>query len=387
MNNHCGYIGTCGGCDRIGTEYAVTLQEKQACLQSLLGDFSPVSPIIGMQDPLHYRNKVHRVLVKDRKGRILSGIYQTGTHRVTAVDNCLIEDGICQRVIAAVRDLIVSFRLPVYDEDRGTGLVRHIVARRGFATGEIMVILVMTSSVFPGKHRFLQELLKVHPEITTVVLNLNVRRTTMVLGERNIILYGPGYINDILCGLKFRLGPVSFFQVNPVQTELLYGTAVEYASLTSADTVIDAYCGTGTIGLTAARSAGRVIGVELNADAVKDAGLNAKQNGITNASFFQGDAGDFMDSLTRRKEHADVVMMDPPRSGSTEKFLSSCVSASPRSVVYISCGPETLKRDLSYFVKHGYAVRRIQPVDMFPFTPHIETVTLLTKADPCQRSC
>lgn len=241
-----------------------------------------------------------------------------------------------------------------------------------------MVILVLGSPIFPSKNNFIKALRKEHPEITTIVLNINDKKTSMVLGEREKVIYGSGYIRDRLCGMTYRISPKSFYQVNPVQTEILYKTAVEFAGLTGKETVIDAYCGIGTIGLTASQKAGKVIGVELNKDAVRDARINAKENKISNIEFRQGDAGEFMVALAAEAQNVDVVFMDPPRAGSDEKFLSSVVKLAPKKVVYISCNPETLERDLKYLVKHQYQVQRIQPVDMFSFTNHTETVCLLS---------
>ena len=243
-----------------------------------------------------------------------------------------------------------------------------------------MVVLVTSTPVFPAKKRFTEALLKLHPEITTILMNLNDRYTSMVLGEQEKVLYGPGKIQDILCGCRFQISAKSFYQINPAQTEALYLKAMEYAGLTGSETVIDAYCGIGTIGLVAAkRGAKKVVGVELNRDAVKDAIENAKLNKLSNAWFCAGDAGEFMLEMSLEKEPADVVFMDPPRAGSDRTFLSSLIALSPQKVVYISCNPETQQRDLRYLTSKGpYRVTRIQPVDMFPHTNHVETVVLLS---------
>lgn len=369
----------CGGCQYQGMEYPQQLRRKQKKTEDLLKKFGKVSPVIGMEQPYFYRNKVHAVFDRDRKGNIISGIYEANTHHVIPVEECLIEDEKCQEIIRTIRGMLKSFKIKTYDEDTGYGLLRHVLVRRGFQTGQIMVVLVIGSPVFPSKNNFVKSLRKTYPEISTVVLNINDKKTSMVLGERENTIYGPGYIRDILCGCTFRISPKSFYQVNPVQTEILYQTAIEYAGLTGKETVIDAYCGIGTIGLVAARKAGKVIGVELNKDAVRDARINAKENAIKNARFYQGDAGDFMVSMADAGEKADVVFMDPPRAGSTQEFLSSAVKLQPSRIVYVSCNPETLARDLKYLVKNKYQVKKIQPVDMFPFTEHIETIVLLSK--------
>ena len=375
----CSVSKKCGSCQYQGVPYKEQLAAKQKRMKKLLGKFANVKPIIGMDDPFYYRNKVHAVFDRDKKGNIICGTYEEKTHKVVPIEECMIEDKISQEIIRTIRDMLKSFRIKTYDEDTGYGLLRHVLVRRGFSTDEIMVVLVIGSPIFPSKNNFVKALRKKYPQITTVVLNVNDKKTSMVLGERDIVIYGKGYIRDTLCGCTFRISPQSFYQVNPVQTEILYKTAIEYAGLGRKETVIDAYCGIGTIGLVAAKRAKNVIGVELNPDAVRDARINAKENKITNARFYQGDAGEFMENMAENGEHADVVFMDPPRIGSDKKFMSSVIKLNPSRIVYISCGPETLARDLEYLTKHGYDVRKIQPVDMFSFTDHCENICLLTK--------
>ena len=367
----------CGSCQYQGISYKEQLAVKQKKMNKLLKKFANVKPIIGMENPFYYRNKVHAVFDRDRKGNIICGTYEAKTHKVVPVEECLIEDKISQEIIRTIRDMLKSFKIKTYDEDTGYGLLRHVLVRRGFSTGEIMVVLVAASPIFPSKNNFVKALRKKYPQITTVVLNVNDKKTSMVLGERDIVLYGKGFIRDNLCGCSFRISPQSFYQVNPVQTEILYKTAIEYAGLGRKETVIDAYCGIGTIGLVAAGKAKNVIGVELNPDAVHDAKINARENKITNTRFYQGDAGEFMEKMAEEGERADVVFMDPPRTGSDKKFMSSVIKLAPSRIVYISCGPESLARDLEYFTEHGYTVRKIQPVDMFSFTDHCENVVLL----------
>lgn len=375
----CSVSKKCGSCQYQGVPYKEQLAAKQKRMKKLLGKFANVKPIIGMDDPFYYRNKVHAVFDRDKKGNIICGTYEAKTHKVVPIEECMIEDKISQEIIRTIRDMLKSFRIKTYDEDTGYGLLRHVLVRRGFSTDEIMVVLVIGSPIFPSKNNFVKALRKKYPQITTVVLNVNDKKTSMVLGERDIVIYGKGYIRDTLCGCTFRISPQSFYQVNPVQTEILYKTAIEYAGLGRKETVIDAYCGIGTIGLVAAKRAKNVIGVELNPDAVRDARINAKENKITNARFYQGDAGEFMENMAENGEHADAVFMDPPRTGSDKKFMSSVIKLNPSRIVYISCGPETLARDLEYLTKHGYDVRKIQPVDMFSFTDHCENICLLTK--------
>ncbi len=370
----------CGGCSLLYMPYAKQLAKKQRMVEDLILDFCPVEPILGMKDPYHYRNKVNATFAYTRDRKIVSGIYQEGTHRVVPVESCLIEDETADAVIRTIRDMLPSFRIKTYDEDTGYGLLRHVQVRVGKKSGQIMVVLVLASPILPSKNNFVKALLKAHPQITTIILNVNDKKTTMVLGERNITLYGPGYIEDQLGDLTFRISPGSFYQVNSAQTERLYATAIEFAGLTGKEIVMDAYCGIGTIGLFAASKAARVIGVELNAAAVADARINAKRNKIQNADFFAGDAGDFCRKMIGTVSVPDVVFMDPPRSGSTEAFMKSVITMEPKSIVYISCNPETLARDLEYMTKRGkYKVVRCKPVDMFPATEHVEVVSLLQK--------
>ena len=383
MNNNptcvtCPVFNKCGSCSYIGTPYEKQLNKKQEDLEKMLGEFLPVPPIIGMKDPLHYRNKVHHVFANTKKG-IISGSYMAGSHYVINIEHCFLEDEKSQQIIHTIRQLLKSFKISIYDEDSGRGSFRHVLIRSGYHSKEYMVVLVMASQILPGKNNFIKALRKEHPEITTIILNVNDRDTSFVLGNRNIVLYGKGYITDTLLKMKYRISPASFYQVNPVQTEVLYSLVDKYCSLTGNETVIDAYCGVGTIGLSLAGKAGKIIGIELNKDAVNDARINARENHLENASFYQGDAGDFLDTMASKKEKADIIIMDPPRCGSTPKFLDSVNRIRPKKLIYVSCDPETLARDLHYLKKLKWEVQKIQPVDMFPMTDHVETVCLLSK--------
>lgn len=376
----CPLYRKCGGCQLQNMDYPQQLRWKQGKVERLLGRFHRVEPIIGMENPRHYRNKVSAAFARDRrKQQIISGIYQSSTHRIVPVDSCMIEDETADKIIVTIRRLMKDFKVEPFDEFTGRGRLRHVLVKRGFSTGQVMVVLVLNSPILPAKNHFVAALIKEHPEIKTVILNINSRYTSMILGDTEKVLYGPGYIEDKLCGCTFRISAKSFYQINPVQTEVLYSKAIEYAGLTGEETVIDAYCGIGTIGLAASGKAKSVIGVELNKDAVRDAIMNAKCNEIKNAVFYAADAGEFMSGMAAEGETADVVFMDPPRAGSDEKFLASLVKLSPKTVVYISCNPETQQRDLVYLTAHGYRVKKIQPVDMFPHTNHVETVVLMSR--------
>ena len=374
----CPYRKSCGGCAYVGESYERQLQEKQRKVEKLLKPFGRVELICGMGYPYYYRNKVQAVFGQKKNGDIVCGTYRKGTHSIVDIEDCLIQDRTATAIIRDIRDMLPSFRIRPYNEDTGYGLLRHVLIRRGYATGEVMVVLVTASPVFPSKNHFVKALLKKHPEITTVVQNINDRRTSMVLGDQEKVLWGKGFITDELLGCRFRISARSFYQVNPVQTKHLYRAAVEFAGLNGKERALDAYCGTGTIGLIAAAKAKTVLGVELNRDAVKDAITNAKHNGIKNARFVCEDAGKFMEKAAVAGEKFDVVFMDPPRSGSSEAFLRALEKLAPERVVYISCNPETLARDLGV-LKKMYQAERIQPFDMFPFADHCEVCVQLRR--------
>ncbi len=375
----CPHRKKCGGCQLQNLSYERQLSFKQVKVIKLLGKYHHVCEIIGMDSPYHYRNKVQAAF-GERRGEIISGVYQSSTHNIVPVDSCMIEDQKADEIIVTIRKLLKSFKLRAFNDVTMKGFLRHVLIKRGFSSGEIMVVLVTSVIDFPKQSQFVNALLGRHPEITTIVQNVNNKRTSLVLGDKSQVLYGDGYIEEDLCGLRFRISPKAFYQINPTQTEVLYNKAMEYAELSGKETVLDAYCGTGTIGLIASKNARSVIGVELNPDAVADACTNAKLNNIENIDFFCDDAGKFMINAADSGENFDVVIMDPPRAGASLDFLRSLVTLAPKKIVYISCNPETQARDLSFLTRKGYKVKRIQPVDMFPHTEHVECVVLLIKA-------
>lgn len=376
--HECDVYKKCGGCQLLHMDYEAQLNFKKVQASKLLKPYGKLEGMIGMEHPEHYRHKVHAAFGRDRKGNIISGVYKEGTHLIVPVESCLLENEKADAIIQTIRKLLKSFKIKTYDEDTGYGLLRHVLVRTGYHTGQIMVVLVLSSPIMPSKNNFVKALRKEHPEITTVVVNVNDRRTSMVLGDREQVIFGPGYIEDELCGMTFKISPRSFYQVNPAQAQKLYQKAVEYAGLSGRETVLDAYCGTGTIGMIAAGNAGKVIGVELNKDAVKDAIAGARKNQVSNIRFYQADAGNFMMKMADAKEKVDVVFMDPPRSGSSERFLSALVNLKPLKVVYVSCNPETLARDLKFLCTKGYRMVRAVAVDMFPFTDDTEIVCMLS---------
>lgn len=374
----CLYEKRCGGCSYSGLPYAEQLRRKERSAEKLLGKFCRLEPIIAAEEPLYYRNKVTASFGFQNKKLVL-GVYERDSHKIVPIDHCRIQNRTADRIIHVIRDLAVSFRLKAYDEDLRIGVLRHVLVRTSEATGQVMVVLVTATPIFPGSKNFAAALRQRCPEITTIVQNINPQKTNIILGERDKILYGKGYIEDELLGLRFRLSPASFYQVNAKMTAKLYETALSFAALGSSDTVLDAYCGVGTIGMAASKYAGQVVGVELNKAAVRDAIANAKRNGIENIRFFAGDAGEFLEQIAASGEKLDVVLLDPPRSGSTERFLSSACKVKPRRIVYVSCNPETLARDLQFLKRWNYHCERLVPLDNFPLTEHLECVALLGK--------
>ena len=375
---NCPLSKRCGSCQYMGLPYDKQIALKQEKVQKLFPNYKEIRPVIGMEDPVHYRCKVQAAFGW-QKGKVVSGTYEAASHRLVPVEDCLLEDQQADAILATIRKLMTSFKLQPYNEDRRSGVMRHVLIRKGYFTGQILVVLVTGSYQFPGKNNFVAALCKAHPEITTVIHSINGAKTSMVLGEQQKTVKGPGFISDRLLGCTFRISAGSFYQVNPIQTEKLYSQALQMADLTGTESVLDAYCGTGTIGILAAKAAKNVIGVELNRQAVQDAIINAKINQVQNIRFVCDDAGRFLQKAAAKNEVPEVVIMDPPRAGSDDAFLSALVYASPKKVVYISCNPETQARDLKKLTAKGYKVDVIQPVDLFPGTKHCECVVLLMK--------
>lgn len=369
----CKLAGRCGGCQLMHLPYEKQLTFKQNMVEELFTGHK-TEQIIGMENPYNYRNKIHVTLKSERNGKILSGIYEENTHKIIQMDECMIQDKCSVSIINTIKKLMKKYKLIPYNEDTGRGIIRHIMFRKGFSTGEVMVVIVSGNKVFPNKTAFCDELVAAHKEITTVVLNYNTSKTSMVLGNEQTVLYGKGIITDDLCGIRFKISAKSFYQINPVQTEKLYNTALTLADIGPDDNVLDAYCGIGTISLVAAKKAKSVTGVELNSAAVKDAKSNAESNNIKNASFVCADAGEYM---VKNKGSFDVVIMDPPRSGSSRQFLNALLETEPEKIVYISCNPVTQKRDIE-MLAGKYEIKKIVPVDLFPNTGHVETVVLLS---------
>ncbi len=346
-------------------------------MNQLLGRFGKVEEILGMKDPYHYRNKVNASFGYENH-RVIVGNYVASTHQIVEVKNCQINDEWANAIIETVRSLAQKYHISIFNEFTLKGCLRHCMVRTS-SRNEVMVVLVTGTYGLKEEEAFVKDLLKAHPYIKTVVQNTNRRHTSMVLGDKSRTLYGKGYITDDLCGCAFNISALSFYQVNKRQTEVLYNTALSLAGFKGNETLIDAYCGTGTIGMIASRKVKQVIGVELNKKAVADARVNAKNNRIDNIRFVEDDAGNFMRALVREKSKIDAVIMDPPRKGADRKFLDALLTLAPKQVIYISCGPESLKENLGYLTSRGYKVVKIQPVDMFPFTEHVECIALICR--------
>lgn len=492
----CPVFGRCGGCQQLDVPYADQLAAKQREIEELFAPLAPAdafAPILGMDDPFRYRNKVispyapaprgkgkgpaiphgtKAAKLSQRPGRdgatardsdrprgkgraranqpnrpvILTGMYERGTHRLIPTDDCLIENATAKRATLAIRDIMARHGMEPYDEDAASGFVRHAVVRAAQRTGELLVTLVTNGREFAASKAFCRELKRRVPQVTTVVQNVNTRQTNAILGAEERVLYGPGFILDELCGLTFRISSQSFYQVNAAQAEALYDAAISLAGLDGTQAVLDAYCGTGTIGLVAAtRGAAQVVGVDSVAAAIADARLNAKHNGIGNARFVAADATDFMEGLAREGSLSQawspqgtegagasqapdgeapgapvpegsggtsapaaalaaasaaasavatapagasapgelMLLMDPPRAGATERFLAAAATLAPARIVYVSCNPATQARDARTLAAHGYRITRVQPVDMFPHTPHIENICLFERRPGC----
>ena len=379
----CPLFGKCGGCDYVNETYDYELMMKWLREDKLLGRYGRVEKVLSSPSLTGYRCKVQAVCGKDRDGKFITGQYRKGSHHLFPIRSCSLEDGMATAVLQTVRQMATRFSISPFDEDRGTGDLRHILIRTGWKTRETMVVLVTAKKDFPHKDDFVSAIHQKNPNVVTVVQVINNEKTSMVIPKdsEEIILWGKGYIVDNLCGLDFRISAKSFYQVNPEMAERLYEIAMNMARLRPTDTVIDAYCGTGTIGLVAAsRGVKEVIGIESNPDAVKDAKLNAEANGISNARFIVDDASKWLKSAQKEGQKCDVLFLDPPRAGSSEEFLAAAGRMEPEVIVYISCNPETLARDLRYIVRFlPYKVLGIQPVDLFPGSESIETVVLLSK--------
>ena len=374
----CKTCTACGGCQYQQLSYQAQLRYKTKRVKEALTRIAHVKqevlPCIGMDNPYNYRNKIQVPFNKDKKGVVKFGFYKENSHIIMPIKECAIEDKRAAPILWDIKLLLEEMNVPVYNEDSGKGLLRYVLIRTSYHYKELMVVLVTTQMNFPGQRNFVNELVNRHPEITTIVENVNNRHTNVILGNQEKVLYGPGHIKDDILGLTFEISASSFFQVNPVQVEKLYASALNLIDFNKKEVVLDAYSGVGTIGLIAARNAKQVISVEINKSAYKNAIENAKRNSVDNIEFYCADAGEF---ISKYDGDIDVLIMDPPRNGSDEKFLSTVINKKIKKIVYVSCDPETLARDIKYLSEY-YIVNYVQPVDMFPMTAHCETVVCLS---------
>lgn len=373
----------CGGCCYRHISYEAELKIKKQKVQDAFDRIGhlevKMNDIIG-SETLRYRNKAeYPVTIDTKEGEVLAGFYAFNSHRVVPAQDCMLQPAAFAVILDAIIRWVNENDISVYDETTGTGLLRHVYIRRAYHTGEMMVCLVINGKKIPNEAGFVEMLTGISDEIKTVVLNENREATNVILGDKCRILSGDGYINDILCGKKSRISPLSFYQVNTPQCERLYAKAAEYADLNGNEFVLDLYCGIGTVGLSMSDKAGRLIGVEIIPEAVEDAKVNAKINGIENAEFFCGDATEIGAKLKAENIEPDVILIDPPRKGMTPELIKNVADMDPKRIVYISCDPATLARDCGIFLNEGYEVKEATPVDMFPRTSHVETVVLLSK--------
>ena len=370
----CKICTSCGGCQYQQIRYEKQLEFKTDRVKEAMKRIAhvdiKVNDCIGAKNPYHYRNKIQMPYQKDRKGNIVYGFYKQNTHEIIPTKECMIEDKRAASILWDIKELLKEYKIPIYNEDSGKGILRYVLIRTSYHYDELMVVLITSMMNFPGQRNFVDALLKKHPEITTVVENVNSRHTNVILGNKEKVLYGPGFIKDTILGLTFEISPSSFFQVNPEQVEILYKTALDLIDINKQQVVLDAYSGVGTIGLIASKNAKKVISVEIVKDAHKNAIENAQRNNISNIEFHCGDAGEFISSYDG---DLDIVIMDPPRKGSDEKFLSTLINKRVKQIIYVSCDPETMARDVGYLSSH-YKVTYLQPVDNFPMTAHVETV-------------
>jgi len=373
----CKICTSCGGCQYQQINYNTQLEYKTSRVRNAIKRIGKIDckvmPCIGATNPYYYRNKIQVPFSKDRKGNVIFGFYKENSHIIMPIKECSIEDRRAAPILWDIKLLLEKHKISTFDEDTGYGLLRYVLIRTSIHFDEIMLVLVTAKMNFPGQRNFIDELIKLHPEITTIVENFNPRHTNVILGEKEKILYGKGIIKEQICGLNFDVSASSFFQVNPTQVEVLYNTAINLLNDDKNQVVLDAYAGVGTIGMIASQKSKKVYSVELNKFAHKNAIENAKRNNIKNMEFACADAGEFISTFDGE---LDVVIMDPPRKGSDEKFLQTLIDKGIKKVIYISCDPETLSRDLNYLNDY-YDVSFVQPVDMFPMTCHCETITLL----------
>ena len=388
IESDCKTYKRCGGCSLRHIQYAKTLNMKRNAVQSLVNKTLQtkikVEETLGMENPYHYRNKAQYPVGIDKEGKPVIGVFANRTHEIIPIEKCLIQDEQTEEIAKYIVNYIAENHISIYNENTRKGLVRHIVTKIGKKTNEIMVVIVINGNEIPNEKKFVETLASKFPKIKTIIKNINEKNTNVILGEKNITMYGKGYIEDKLGELTFKISPLSFYQVNPVQAEKLYTIGVESANITKKDVVFDLYCGIGTISLFMAKYAKKVYGIEIVKQAVEDAAQNAKMNSIENAEFIAGDVEEVLDDLINNKKIIpDIVMVDPPRRGLDKTSIQNILKIKPKKLVYISCNPATLVRDLKE-LEESYEINSIKPVDMFPFTSSVECCSVLSLKDSIQ---
>lgn len=371
----------CGGCSLLKLKPSMQADKKKKDVEELVEKAHlkvRVGDVHMAKNDTHYRNKVIIGFAKD-KGKVYSGLYAPHSHRVVKTENCIMQPKLVNEIINKITELVGSMKLELYNERTGTGLLRHVLIRWGHKTDEVMVVFVTSQKIFPSRKNMVRVLTSEFPQIKTIVQNINPRKTSIVLQDEAIVLYGDGMIHDELCVLDIAFSHNSFYQIHSEQCEVLYGLAKKMLDLKETDTVLDTYCGVGTIGLTMTDSCKKVMGVEVNPDAIENAKYNAKQNKIKNIEFVAMDSTEFMRQARKYHNHYDAIILDPPRAGTTKDFIECATALNPRKILYISCDPRTQVRDLNQFRKQGYVTNKLELVDLFPYTDHIETVCLLTR--------
>lgn len=381
-DNKCPLMGKCGGCQLLHLPYEKTIElKKQFVLDCFKkeGIKTNINKVISAKQHFQYRNKMI-IGFKIQDGKVVSGFYEENSHRIIDLEKCIMHSDLQNEIASYIKQLVKEYKIKPYDEDKKVGILRYVLIREAVYTKEILVTFVTASEIFPARADITKKLLSKFKEIKTIIQNINPRKTSIVLGEKEKVIFGKGYIEDKLMGLTFKITSKSFYQVNPKQTELLYQEVVECSKLTKDEVLIDAYSGIGTIGMILSNNAKEVISVENNVQAYKAATMNAKDNKIKNVYFVNADATEFIDEFAKEKEKIDCLVMDPPRTGSTLKFLKNVLKLSPKKVIYVSCGPDTLARDLKILLEKYY-ISYVSITDMFCFTKHIETVVALNLKD------
>lgn len=379
----CHVVDSCGGCQIQKIDYDVQLDIKRKKVTDDMERIAKLDDIkihetIGMEEPFRYRNKA-QFPVQSGEDFVRIGFYKRGTHEIVDTNRCIIQHPITDKIIKVMREYMKNYKVQPYDEKNGTGIIRHILTKTSFKTGDLMIVLITNGKKLPHKDELINLILENVEGVKSIIQNINTRKSNVILGKETITLWGEDKIVDYIEDIKFNISPLSFFQVNPIQTEKLYNKALEYADLKGDETVFDLYCGIGSISLFLAKKAKKVYGIEVVKPAIEDAKNNAQVNGIDNAEFYLGKAEEVFPKIYKQGIRADVVVVDPPRKGCDEKVLDTIIKMDPKKVVYVSCNPSTLARDLKYLDENGYKTREIQPVDMFPHTTHVESVTLLTR--------